>query len=59
MCLNALDALTLVDPMGGVRDYKVAEDGTENWQFFYIESRVDGLANVGDCQHQLTMAIDY
>jgi hypothetical protein len=59
MCLNALDALTLVDPMSGIRDYKVTEDGTEDWQFFYIESRVDGIDNVGDCQHQLTMAIDY
>jgi hypothetical protein len=59
LCLTAFDDLTLVDPMQGMREYMILDDEVENWQPFYIESRLDGLENLGDCRHQLTMVVEY
>jgi hypothetical protein len=59
LCQSNFDALTIVDPMSGNRDYQILEDGVENWQFFYIDSTVGGIDDLKECRWEMYMALDY
>jgi hypothetical protein len=59
LCANDFSDLNLTDAISVNRDYQVTEAGLENWQHYYIEDKLVGYDNLGECQEQMTMVVEY